>query len=102
MHHLEEAAIRGYPCARHKLGCEERMKGHIERSVKHWIIVAAQGHVISTKHLMHEFRCGMVRKDDLATALRAHQAALDATKSPQREAVEEARRKNGQSNVYSF
>jgi len=30
---------------------------------------------------------GRVSKDDFAAALRAHQAAVDATKSPQREAA---------------
>ena len=29
----------------------------------------------------------MIRKEDYAAALRAHQAAVDATKSPQREAA---------------
>ena len=33
---------------------------------------------------------GLVNKDDFAAALRAHQAAVDATKSPQREAAERA------------
>jgi len=34
---------------------------------------------------MVAFKAGFVSKDDLAAALRAHQAAEDATKSPQRE-----------------
>jgi len=34
---------------------------------------------------MEAFRNGLVSKDDLAAALRAHQAAVDATKSPQRD-----------------
>ena len=63
--------------------------------MKHWIIAATQGHDFSIKKLMDEFRSGrgIVSKDDLAAALRAHQAAVDATKSPQREAAEEYRRK---------
>jgi len=32
---------------------------------------------------------GLVSKDDLASVRRAHRATVDATKSPQREAVEE-------------
>eukprot|EP00985_Skeletonema_marinoi_P014022 scaffold7025_cov225-Skeletonema_marinoi.AAC.1 len=35
-----------------------------------------------------------VSKDDFAAALRAHQAAVDATKSPQREAAEEVNATN--------
>ena len=59
--------------------------------MKHWIIAASQGHDKSIKTLMDEFRSGsgIVSKEDLAAALRAHQAAVDATKSPQREAAEE-------------
>ena len=32
---------------------------------------------------------GLVKKDDLTATLRAHHAAVDATKSPQREEAEE-------------
>jgi len=38
------------------------------------------------------FRAGIGNKDDFAATLRAHQAAVEATKSPQREAAEEARK----------
>ena len=58
--------------------------------MRHLIIAATQGHDDSIKPLMDEFRSGIVSKDDLAAALRAHQAAVDATKSPQREAAEAA------------
>jgi len=37
---------------------------------------------------MFAFKEGYASKDDLAAALRAHQAAVDATKSPQRDAAE--------------
>lgn len=40
------------------------------------------------KKLMDAFRRGLVIKEDLATTLRAHKAAVDATKSPEREAAE--------------
>ena len=93
MHHLEEAAIGGHPCARHNLGCKEKEDGNIERAVKHWIIAAIQGHDDAIKCLMEAFKQGQVRKDDLATALRAHQAAVDATKSPQRKEAEEVERR---------
>eukprot|EP00984_Skeletonema_dohrnii_P006568 scaffold2352_cov90-Skeletonema_dohrnii-CCMP3373.AAC.7 len=93
VHHLEEAAIRGHPSARYNLGCHEWDNGNTERAVTHWIIAAAQGRDDAIIPLMDEFRSGIVSKDDLAAALRAHQAAVDATKSPQREAAEEYRRK---------
>eukprot|EP00577_Skeletonema_sp_RCC1716_P020817 CAMPEP_0113394886 /NCGR_PEP_ID=MMETSP0013_2-20120614/12820_1 /TAXON_ID=2843 ORGANISM="Skeletonema costatum, Strain 1716" /NCGR_SAMPLE_ID=MMETSP0013_2 /ASSEMBLY_ACC=CAM_ASM_000158 /LENGTH=302 /DNA_ID=CAMNT_0000278901 /DNA_START=80 /DNA_END=988 /DNA_ORIENTATION=- /assembly_acc=CAM_ASM_000158 len=93
IYHLEEAAIGGHPNARFNLGCEEEESGNIERAVKHWIISANLGDDGSIKALMNAFRRGFVSKDDLAAALRAHQAALDATKSPQRDAADEYDRK---------
>jgi len=89
IHHFEEAAIGGHPLARHNLGCREVVNGNIERAVKHWIIAANQGSDESIQLLMENFKKGFVKKEDLAAALRAHQAAVDATKSPQREAAEE-------------
>mmetsp|Transcript_12357 Transcript_12357/g.20357 ORF Transcript_12357/g.20357 Transcript_12357/m.20357 type:complete len:312 (+) Transcript_12357:123-1058(+) len=90
IHHLEEAAIGGDPEARYHLGAYEwNNKNNAERAVKHWIIAAKQGHDGSIKALMEGFREGFVSKDDLAAALRAHQAAVNTTKSPQREAAEE-------------
>ena len=61
--------------------------GDIKKAVKHYIIAAAQGQDESIKLLMFAFKEGDVSKDDLAAALRAHQAAVDATKSLQREAA---------------
>jgi len=87
LHHLEEAAIGGHPYARCNLGFHEEENGDTNRAVKHYIIAAAQGQDESIKLLMFAFKEGDVSKDDLAAALRAHQAAVDATKSPQREAA---------------
>eukprot|EP00984_Skeletonema_dohrnii_P015077 scaffold6456_cov98-Skeletonema_dohrnii-CCMP3373.AAC.3 len=93
IHHFEKAAIGGHPGARHNLGCREGVNGNIERSMKHFIIAATQGSDESIKVLMNAFKRGLVKKEDLAAALRAHQAVVDETKSPQREAAEEYRRK---------
>ena len=93
MFHLEIAVIGGHPFARYMLGCEENKNGNIDRGVKHWIIAATQGQDESIKMLMNFFKKGCVEKEDLAAALRAHKAAVDATKSPQREAAEKYRRK---------
>eukprot|EP00984_Skeletonema_dohrnii_P032043 scaffold25428_cov72-Skeletonema_dohrnii-CCMP3373.AAC.3 len=95
VHYLEEAAIGGHPIARHRLGLIEWDNGNNERAVKHCIIAANLGDDDSIKALMEAFRSGRVSKDDLASALRAHQAAVDATKSPQREALEEFVRRKG-------
>ena len=87
--HFEEAAIGGHPVARLNLGWHELGNNlNYERAVKHWIIAATQGQDESIKALMHLFKKGFVEKEDLAAALRAHKAAVDATKSPQREAAE--------------
>eukprot|EP00984_Skeletonema_dohrnii_P004453 scaffold1583_cov123-Skeletonema_dohrnii-CCMP3373.AAC.3 len=82
MYHSKEAAIDGHPKARNNLGCHECDNGNTEKAVKHWIIAASQGHDESIKTLMRAFKSGMVGKNELAAALRAHQAAVDATKSP--------------------
>eukprot|EP00985_Skeletonema_marinoi_P000147 scaffold42_cov77-Skeletonema_marinoi.AAC.8 len=89
MYHLEEAISGGHPGARHNLGCEEEENGNIKRAVKHWIISATQGHDGSIKALMNAFKRGLISKEEIAATLRAHQAAVDATKSPQREAADE-------------
>ena len=87
--HQEEAAIGGHPRARYNLGCEEwNNTDNDERAVRHWIIAATQGHDRSIKMLMDLYGDGEVEKEDLATALRAHKAAVDATKSPQRKEAE--------------
>ena len=88
IHYAEEAAIGGHPAARYNLGCDEwNHSKNYDRAVKHWIIAATQGDDNSINSLMREFKMGHVSKEDLASALRAHQAAVDATKSTQREAV---------------
>ena len=92
IYHLEEAAIAGNPEARHNLAFNEWKNGNNERAVKHLVIAATQGFDRSIKSLMEEFfKKGHVSKDDLAATLRAHKAAVDATKSPQREKAERAK-----------
>jgi TPR repeat protein len=88
LYHLEEAAIGGHPSARYNLGIAEGKNGRIERSVKHFIIAASLGHDDSLKALKQLYAAGLVSKEDFAAALRAHQAAVDATKSPQREVAQ--------------
>jgi len=88
LYHLEEAAIGGHPNARYFLGCDEEESDNMERAVKHWIIAATQGEDYSIQLLLEKFRSGFVSKEDLAAALRAHQAAVDATKSHQRKLAE--------------
>ncbi|KAK1743976.1 hypothetical protein QTG54_005573 [Skeletonema marinoi] len=85
LYHLEEAAIAGQPHARYDLGIFEGAEGRFDRMVKHFIISANLGHDESIQELKKCYVRGFVSKEDFAGALRAHQSAVDATKSPQRE-----------------
>jgi len=59
------------------------MAGLIELNIRHWIIAAKLG---------EENAVGFVSKEDFITALRAHQDAVEETKSQQREAAEAVRK----------
>jgi len=87
LQHLEDAAIGGHPKARHNLGVYEVNRGRIERGVKHFIIAAKNGHDDSVKALRELHAAGNVSQDDFDLALRAHQAVVDASNSPQRESA---------------
>jgi len=88
IYHAEQAAIGGHYIARHNLGYEEYDDGKVERAVKHWIIAASLGFDDSLESLKDCYKEGCIQKEDFAAALRAHKAAVDATKSPQREEAE--------------
>ena len=85
IHYLEEAAMGGDPESRYNIGAIEWRKGNTDRAVKHYTIAAAQGDDNAIKALMGAFKRGVVEKDVLTISLREHKAAVDATKSPQRE-----------------
>ena len=90
VYHLEEAAIGGEVDARLNLAKFEWDNGRRERAVKHWIIAVNFGHDFALKSLrdIYTKTKGLLSKEDFAAALRAHQAAVDATKSPQREVAD--------------
>ena len=56
--------------------------------MKHFTIAAKLGDDDSLEMVKNGYADGYVSKEDFAAALRAHQAAVDATKSPRREAGE--------------
>ena len=95
LHHLKEAAIGGHAVARHNLGWVEKKNGRIDRAVKHWIIAAKLGFDDSMENIKGLYKGGYVSKKDFATALRGHKAAIDATKSPQREEAAEFQKRRG-------
>ena len=79
------ATIGGSLFARNSLGTIEGKNGRYERAFKHFIIAAKLGDDDSLNALKEGYKKGYVSKEDFAAALRGHQAAVDATKSPQRE-----------------
>ena len=88
VYHYEVAAIGGQPDARYNLGNHEERNGNMERAVKHFIIAAKLGDTGSMKELWGHYSDENITKEDLEATLRAHQAAIDAMKSPQRDAAE--------------
>ena len=90
---MEEAAVDGHTTARYNLGAIEWGNKRFERAVKHFTIAANLGFDGSLETLKEIYPVGYISKEDYADALRGHQAAVDATKSPQREAAEAAKKR---------
>jgi tetratricopeptide (TPR) repeat protein len=88
VYHLEQAAIGGHPNARGCLAIREMENGRFERAAKHFIIAANLGDEKSLQEVKDLFVKGVVRKEEYAAALRGYQAAVGATKSPEREKAE--------------
>ena len=87
IYHWEEAAIKGHLDARVCLAQYDASNGRDDRAIKHYIIAANLGHDRSLTVLKECYKVGIVSKEDFASALRAYQVAVNATKSPQREAA---------------
>jgi tetratricopeptide (TPR) repeat protein len=96
VYHLEEAAIGGHPQARFKLANHEGRNGRGDRTLKHFIIAANIGHDGALEMVKENFQRGFLSKEDFEAALRGHQAAVDATKSEQRDAAEEYNKRENQ------
>ncbi len=90
VNHYEKAAIGGHPIARYDVAVIEEEKGHAQRAVKHYVIAATLGEEMSMKALWTYYSFGHISKKELEAVLRSHQAAIDAMKSPQREAADRA------------
>ncbi len=88
VYHFEEAAIGGHTKARGLLASHEMKNGRFERATKHLMISANLGCNDSLEAIKDGFVTGVVSKEEYAAALRAHQAAVDATKSLEREKAE--------------
>ncbi len=97
--HAEQAAISGHVFARCNLGAWEfekynydRAAKHLinyDRAVKHFMIAAHLGHDPAIKALKKFYAAELVSKEDYGAALLAYQAAVGASKSPQRDAAKD-------------
>ena len=96
VYHYEKAAIGGHLPARYNLGCHEHNNDNMDRAAKHFIIAAKLGDEISMKGLWTYYSAGNITKEDLEATLRNHKAAMDETKSAQRDAGEVALKGLGQ------
>ena len=88
VYHWEQAAIGGHPNARGFLALHEEENNRPDRAAKHYIIAANLGSDRALRAIKDFFVQGVISKEDYAAALRGHQAAVDATKSAEREAEE--------------
>jgi tetratricopeptide (TPR) repeat protein len=95
VYHLEEAAIGGHHLARFNLGVYEKDSGRHRLAAKHYIIAAKLGYDDALDKVKQGFMAGLVSKEDYASTLRGHQAAVDETKSEQRDAAAKVRVKFG-------
>ncbi len=88
LYHYGVAAVAGHPGARICLGLYEMVNcTNDDRAMKHFIINANLGHDQSIEVLKEFYKKEFVSKENFAAALRAHHAAVNATKSPQRDAA---------------
>ena len=101
---MEEAAIGGHRDARFNLGNHEGIRGNYVKAMKHKLIAAKLGDDNALEQMKKLMETGLlvskedfkelmeqgliVSKEDYEAALRGHKAALDATKSEQRDAAE--------------
>ena len=85
---MEKSAIGGHHLARHNLGCEDAGNYRFERARKHFIIAANLGYHESLKALRELYANRKASKEDYANALRAYQAAIEATKNAERDEAE--------------
>ncbi len=87
-YHLEEAAIGGHPQARYNLALYEAKNGRFERAKKHFIIAANLGDHVSLQDIKQLYVQAVVSKEEYTAALRAYQAAINETKSAERDEAE--------------
>ena len=99
VYHAEEASIGGHPASRLILADYEIRKADRidrmlnDRAKKHLIIGANFGNDGSIRMLEKFYSHGLLSKEDFEAAVCAHKAAVDATRSPQRDKADAVSRK---------
>jgi tetratricopeptide (TPR) repeat protein len=86
--HLEQAAIGGHPGARGLLAAQEMKNFRFDRGKKHQIIAANLGCDFALQEVKDMFVRWVISKEEHDAALRGYQAALNATKSAERDEAE--------------
>ncbi len=87
VYHLEKAAVDGHTHTRHSLGLHEWNRGKFDRAMKHFTIAANLGHEESMNSLSKDYAKGNITKQEFHCIIRTYNAAINAMKSPQREAA---------------
>ena len=83
--YAEEGARRGNLQCMNFLAKPAFLSGNLEESARHLTMAACSGNDNAMEMLMHLYRKKLLSKEDLATTLRAHKAAIDNLKSEARE-----------------
>ena len=56
------AAMQGHVEGRHNLGCDEGRKGNHDRAVRHFLISAKMGYMLSVENIKQRFMAGFATK----------------------------------------
>ena len=67
------------------------MEGSHDRAVRHLLISAKVGSMVSVENIKNMFKAGIATKEQYTEALRGYQDAVEDTKSPEREEAQRLR-----------
>ncbi len=98
-HNREQAAIGGHPFARLNLSAQEQRNGNTDRAIKHLIIAANLGLDEAMQKLHKAHAWDLISTKDFIAVVGTYQAAVKATKSPQRDEAEAAQKMMTRTNL---
>ena len=85
LQYAEEGVRRGNGACMNAVGVHAHQSGNYEEATRYFMMAARSGVNEAMSNVMKCFRQALLSNEDLATTLRAHQAANDAGKSEPRE-----------------